>query len=192
MSVVPEDVAVLLDQHGRFLPHVISGVITHHFSAEDREDLEQDIYLALHARKYLDKCRRCEVRYAAIGKPYSFLASLRKFVDRMAKNWLRHRHAMMRDPMLACPLPDAQPEKDAPHARVPLALRVEPTQEDAALASATLDRIRAKLATGRKVIGGVPAVAVFDAAVAEDIDVLNKYERRQLRRAVQESLHAAR
>jgi hypothetical protein len=194
-SVVPVDVGALYAQHRAFLAFVIGKVIWHHLPESDLQDLQQDILLTLHARKYLDRCRTYEQRCQAEGKPYSLLASLRTFVERMAKNYLRNRHAQMRDPVLCVELPGTTSSKrhTAEHTptMTPPALRTRATQEDAALASAQLSRIRTRLASGRRVIGGAAAVEVFDAATAEGYEALNKYARRQLRRAVYEGDHVA-
>lgn len=195
-SAVPVDVGALYAQHKAFLSYVIGKVIWHHLPESDLQDLQQDILLTLHTRRYLDRCRAYEQRCLQEGKPYSFLASLRTFVERMAKNYLRHRHAQMRDPAVCVELPGTTSSKrhtdDTTITVTPPALRTAATQEDAALASAQLARIRTKLVAGRRIIGGTPAVAVFDAAVDEGYEALDKYARRQLRRAVEgEDVHAA-
>jgi hypothetical protein len=193
-SAVPVDVGALYAQHRAFLSYIITKVIWHHLPESDLQDLQQDILLTLHARKYLDRCRAYEVRCLQEGKPYSFLASLRTFVERMAKNYLRDRHAQMRDPTLCEALPGShERSRDASvrDAWTPAPLQVAATQEDAALAAAQLSRIRTRLAEGRRVIGGDTAVSVFDAAATDGYEALDKYARRQLRRAVKEGGHAA-
>ena len=194
MSQVPADEGVLWELHYNFVVFRVRWVIPHHLTDHECEDLVGEVFLRLRERKYLDKCRACEVRYALTGIPYSFLASLRKFVDRVAKNFLRYRHAQCRDPRRAGPIPEmrgwSDSDLDLP-IRVPAALRVEARQDEQALASCLVDRMRKGLAAGRNIIGGVPAVEVFDRVLAEGIEAADKYEWRQLRRAVMRVWHVA-
>ena len=193
-SVVPADLAALVAQHGPFVPYVIKTVIPHHLSDEDLEDLVQDVLLTLHTRQYLDACRAYEQTCWQRGVPYSFLASLRTFVSNLAKNYLRHRHAMMRDPLRTVALPDHRDTAgEAIHTPAPL--QIPATQEAQALAAARLDRLRRALSTGRRVIGGRPAHAVLETAMHGDgqgYDCMDKNTRRQLRVVVQEAARAAR
>lgn len=194
LSKVPDDVGALLEQHAAFLPYIITKIIRHHLSEDDLQDLTQDILLTLHARKYLDRCRAYEQTCLVQGKPYSFLASLRTFVERLTKNHLRNRHAAKRDPRVTTSLSyrysDSDRDKDG-HASAPPAALIQPaTQANAAIASADVQRLRAVLTAGRRVIGGLPAVTVVDAALVNGGD-LDKYARRRLREALPKESHAS-
>lgn len=184
-SAVPADVGEAAVAHTAFVRYAITRVIRHHLTDDELDDLTQDVWLTIQHRRYLDRCRAYEQTCLAEGRPYSWLSSLRVITERMAKNYLRGRHAQKRDLLVTVPIQgvgwDAS-SSDVESPPMPATLQVAAQQEDAALASCRLSRIRARLQEGRRVIGGVPATAVLDDAVARGWDHLDKYERRQLRR----------
>lgn len=182
ISEVPQDYEDLWVKHQKFFPHVIRGMAPW-LSPEDVEDLTMTALQFAISRDYLADCRAYEQTCRVQNIPYNVLSSLRQLTANVVLHHQRDRIAAKRDARKTSSLHADVHEKteDRGPRRMPRALQVEATQEDEALAAQLRSRMRQRLAHGMCVIGGEPALAVFDRAVATDGEIA-KYERRRLKR----------